>query len=120
MHAHSEGRWQSSERRREGAPLLALGQEVVEDAYKVQAGACDTGGEEDGCQAVRVHVARTGQHIVPAPHLPNQRHFSTYIATLTGVLLTAMADSHTHGHLSSHTGGEIASAEHDPQEKRCR
>lgn len=51
------------------SPLLTLGQQVVEDADKVQACAGDAGREEDGCQAVCVHVPGTGQDVIPAAHL---------------------------------------------------
>ena len=50
-------------------PLLTLGQQVVEDTDKVQACSSDAGGEEDGSQAVSVHMSSTGQHIIPAADL---------------------------------------------------
>lgn len=51
------------------APVVALRQQVVEKAYEVQPHACDRGGEEDGRQAVGMHVPRTRQHIVTGAHL---------------------------------------------------
>ena len=65
-------------------PLLTLGQQVVEDTDKVQACSSDAGGEEDGSQAVSVHVSGTGQYIVPAAHLlSKQQTIWKYFSELT-------------------------------------
>lgn len=45
-------------------PALALRQQVVEEAHQVQPAAGDGGSEEDGRQAVGVHVARAEKDVV--------------------------------------------------------
>mmetsp|Transcript_28263 Transcript_28263/g.83676 ORF Transcript_28263/g.83676 Transcript_28263/m.83676 type:complete len:384 (-) Transcript_28263:501-1652(-) len=47
---------------------MALRQQVVEQAYKLEAGACDCRREEDGGEAVRVHVTRAQERVVGRAH----------------------------------------------------
>ena len=48
---------------------MTLGQQVVEGAHKVQALTSDRRCQEDGRQAVGVHVARTRDHVILRPYL---------------------------------------------------
>ena len=59
---------------RMSTPFYSLGQEVVEESYELQAVAGHAGSQEDGCQAVRVHVAGTGQCVVQCPNLWGSHH----------------------------------------------
>ncbi len=51
------------------SPLDPGGQQAVEEPDEVQPLASDAGGEEDGRQAVSVHVTRTRQRVLHRPHL---------------------------------------------------